>query len=285
MIEELKRFLLVAQEGNLTRTAEKIFITQSALTQSIHRLEKELHTKLFIQKGKQLQLTNEGKSLVLLGERILRLWENAHDAQIRQIQKPTYTIGMFDNVALRLGKFFQNNMLSNKYKLELTIDSSSKLLTQLQLGTLDATICILNKNYYLPNYITLLQIYSEKLIPVSSQSFSSKLETIPFILYNKGSHTRTQIDEIFIQKNIRPTIYAESTSVTFMRELALLGYGVALLPKNFVKLDLDQGRLKIQKLPIQWKRTYALYLNNTGLLSLTHPLTISLQKELKKLPA
>ena len=61
-----------------------------------------------------------------------------------------------------------------------------------------------------------------------------------------------QIDEIFNKHGTIPTIYAESTSVTFMRELAILGGGVALLPDNFVKEDLDQGRLKIQKMPMQW---------------------------------
>lgn len=260
MIEELKRFLLVAQEGNLTRTAEKIFITQSALTQSIHRLEKNLHTKLFTQNGKQLQLTEDGKSLVIIGGKILQLWTNAHDPIKRKTNVPTYSIGMFDNVALRLVKFFENTMQNELYKLELTIDSSGKLMTQLQLGTLDAAICILNKNNQLPPHITLLQTYSEELIPVSSKLFSGPIEKIPFILYNRNSNTRIQIDELFIKNSMQPTIYAESTSVTFMRELALLGCGVALLPKNFIKQDLETGNLKKQKMPIQWQRAYGLFI-------------------------
>ena len=259
MINELKRFLLIAQEGNLTRAAEKIFLTQSALTQSIHRLENELQTKLFYQNGKQLQLTEDGKSLIIIGERMVQLWSNAHDPQIRKTHMPTYTVGMFDNVALQLGGFFQNETKPEKYKLELTIDSSGKLLSQLQLGTLDAAFCILNKAYQPPHNLLLLQTFTETLIPVSSKTFSGKLETIPFILYNRGSHTRMQIDEIFMQKGIRPTIFAESTSVTFMRELALLGRGIALLPENFVKQDIDQGSLKKQKLPMQWKRDYGLF--------------------------
>lgn len=257
MIEELKRFLHVAQEGNLTRTAQKIFITQSALTQSIHRLEKELQTKLFFQNGKQLELTEDGKSLVVIGERIIQLWANAHDPQIRKTKIPTYTIGMFDNVALRLSSYFQKG--TKNYKLELIIDSSGKLLSKLQLGTLDAALCILNKTYQPPNNLSLLQTFTETLLPVSSRIFSGKIETIPFILYNRGSHTREQIDEIFMKHGIQPTIFAESTSVTFMRELALLGRGIALLPENFVKQDLDQGSLKKQNVPMQWKRDYGLF--------------------------
>jgi DNA-binding transcriptional LysR family regulator len=260
MINELQRFLLVANTGNVTRAAERLFITQSALTQSIHRLEKELHTKLFLQKGKQLYLTVEGKSLVIIGERILQLWASAHDSQLRKVQTPTFTIGMFDNVALRLGEFLKNTMRNENYHLELTIEASGKLLTRLQLGTLDAALCIFNDTYQIPNHIILLQDYSEKLIPVSSKIFTETIDKIPFILYNRGSYTRADIDEVFIKKGIQPTIYAESTSVTFMRELAILGSGVALLPENFIKQDLDHGKLKKQKLPMQWNRKYGLFI-------------------------
>jgi len=261
MIDELKRFILVAQEGNLTRTAEKIFITQSAVTQSIHRLEKDLQTKLFIQKGKQLQLTEDGKSLIVIGEKIVQLWANAHDPKIRMAHIPTYTIGMFDNVAIRLGRFFQNAMQTEKYKLELIIDSSGKLLTKLQLGTLDAAFCVRNTTDAIPSQVSLVKTFGEKLIPVSSKSFSGKIETMPFILYNRGSHTREQIDEIFSKNAVQPIVFAESTSVTFMRELALLGCGIALLPENFVQTDLDQGSLKKLNLPIAWTRKYGLFIN------------------------
>ena len=259
MIEELNRFLLIAREGNLTKTAEKIFITQSALTQSVHRLENELQTKLFIQKGKQLHLTEDGKSLVIIGEKILLLWNTAHNSQLRNIQTPTFTIGMFDNVALRLGEFLKKTMRNDKYNLELTIDSSGKLLTRLQLNTLDAALCVFNGTYQIPAHVTLLQEYFETLIPVSTKTFKESLEKIPFILYNRGSYTRSYIDDTFIKFGMQPTIYAESTSVTFMRELALLGSGVALLPENFVKQDIQHGRLKKIKMPMQWKRKYGLF--------------------------
>lgn len=259
MIDELKRFVLVAKEGNLTRSAEKLFITQSALTQSIHRLEKEVKTKLFIQKGKQLHLTEDGKSLVILGEKMLHLWTYAHDPQIRKITIPTFSIGMFDNVALRLGSFFQNHMQTETYNLELTIDSSGKLLRQLQLGTLDAALCVLNKTFQLPKTLSLLHTFTEELLPVSATSYSLRAKHVPFILYNRGSHSRLQIDEVFTKNGIQPQIFAESTSVTFMRELALLGCGVALLPENFVKRDLDQGSLKKQIIPMHWKRNYGLF--------------------------
>lgn len=280
MIVELKRFLLVAREGNLTRTAEKIFITQSALTQSIHRLEKQINTKLFKIHGKQLQLTEDGKALIIIGNKILQLWENAHDPQIRKIKIPTYSIGLFDNAALRLGRFFQKHMRSEHYNLELTISSSGNLLNRLQLGTLDAALCVVNNTYQTPNHLTLLQTFTEELIPVSSKLFSEKNTSLPYILYNRESHTRMQIDAIFNKNGINPTIFAESTSVTFMRELALLGCGVALLPKNFIQHDIDQGSLKKQNTSLQFKRNYGFFIQKNSDFILEKQLINQLQSEL-----
>src|SRR5205823_3492085 len=90
------------------------------------------------------------------------------------------------------------------------------------------------------------------------------IEDIPFIVYNKGSYTREQIDSVFTKAGIIPNIFAESTSVTFMKELALLGCGVALLPENLVKVEIKQGLLKKQNLPLHWKRTYGVFLPKHG---------------------
>ncbi len=281
MIEELHRFILVATEGNVTKAAEKIFITQSALSQSIKRLESVLGTKLFIPKGKSLQVTTDGLAVIAIGKKILQLWENAKNPQVRQSLRPTYAIGMFDNASLRLGKYFQNHIAAKEFNLELTIGTSATLLSQLHLGILDVAICVLDNKYPHPKDLLLLKTFQEHLLPVASKKFSVSFDNLPFILYNKGSHTRAQIDAVFTKRGITPNVFAESTSVTFMRELALLGCGIALLPENFVKQDLKQGILKKQKLPLTWKREYGIYIQKQGKLDKDHAIIKELVKNLK----
>lgn len=272
MIEELYRFIQVANNGNLTKTAAKLFITQSALTQSIQRLEKQIGTKLFAQKGKSLQLTANGTAIVEIGTRIIDLWEKAKNTQARQALRPHYTIGIFDNAALKLGKYFQEQIQKNIIELELIIQTSNKLLSQLQLGILDIAICVIDKKNSTPHDLLLVQTFTEELIPVSSETFTGNLEHIPFILYNKDSLTRQYIDEKFTQKGISPKIFVESTSVTFMKELAALGSGVALLPKNLVYSELKQKTLKKQKLSLGWEREYGIYITKNGTLTKDHPI-------------
>jgi len=264
MIGELSRFIKTANTGNITKTAEKLFITQSALTQSIQRLEKELGTKLFSQKGKTLQLTPEGEAVVEIGTRIIDLWEKAKQVHDKQTIRPHYTIGTFDNAALKLGNYFQLQKQQNSLDLELIIQRSNKLISQLQFGILDIAICVIDKKNPISNDLLLLETFTEELIPVSAKIFKENIENIPFILYNKGSFSRQDIDDTFIKAGIAPKIFAESTSVSFMKELAILGSGVALLPENIIKAELKQKLLKKQKLPISWKREFGIFIAKDG---------------------
>jgi DNA-binding transcriptional LysR family regulator len=270
MIEELRRFILVAKNGNVTKTAEQIFITQSALSQSIKRLEKELHTTLFLQKGKNLILTDDGISIQAIGEKMLLLWEKAKDPTRRKTSLPKYTIGAFDNAALRLGKYFQKSFTKNYFQLDVTIGATGSLIKQLQLGLSDIVICVVDEQQPPPTNTELIKTFTEKLIPVSAKTYKQSLDTIPFIVYNKGSLTRIQIDRVFTKAGITPTIFAESTSVTFMKELATLGCGVTLLPENFVKTELKQGVLIKQKFSLSWERTYGIYIQKNGRVKKDH---------------
>ena len=282
MIEELKRFVLVTKNGNLTKTAEQIFITQSALSQSIKRLETALNTKLFRQKGKSLVLTSDGVAIQEIGEKIVMLWERAKDPTARQTTLPKYTIGAFDNAALRLGKYFQKTFSQRSFKIELTIGATGNLLRQLQLGVSDLVVCVVDAKNPPPTNTVLIETFTENLIPVSSKRWTEPIEDIPFIVYNKGSITRTQIDTVFTNAGITPIIFAESTSITFMKELALLGCGITLLPENFVKMEIKQGILKKQKLPLNWERVYGIYVQKNGRITREHELIKDISKNLSK---
>ena len=59
-LELYKVFKEVAEAGNITATAQTLFISQSAVSQSIKQLEAELHTRLFVRNSRGVTLTAEG---------------------------------------------------------------------------------------------------------------------------------------------------------------------------------------------------------------------------------
>ena len=71
----LKYFLTVAQEKNITKTAEFLHITQPTLSRQLMELEEELNVKLFIRGKRNITLTNNGLFLKERAEEILELSE------------------------------------------------------------------------------------------------------------------------------------------------------------------------------------------------------------------
>src|SRR5687768_6022630 len=68
---QLRTFLTVAEEGNLTRAAEKLFTSQPAVSAQVKALEDELGMRLFERKSKGMQLTQAGKALCEQARRVV----------------------------------------------------------------------------------------------------------------------------------------------------------------------------------------------------------------------
>ena len=197
-------------------------------------------------------------------KKVLSLWENMKDPSKRNDKKEIITIGMFDNAALKLASFFSKK---DTIHFEMIIDSSKKLQQYVKQGLLDICICVVNIQNKQISEANLMFTAEEVLVPVSSKEWDNNIKEIPFILYNSNSETRNYIDNTFQKNNINPIIVAQSTSTSFMKELALNGIGVALLPKNFVQNEIKEKRLFIQELSLEWKRTIGLYLPKGGSLT------------------
>ena len=73
MIEtsQLQTLVAISNEGSYSLAAEKLGVTQSAISQSVKSLEKKLAVKLLRKNGKKIVLTQEGKDLFKLSSRFL----------------------------------------------------------------------------------------------------------------------------------------------------------------------------------------------------------------------
>src|SRR5271167_3305797 len=97
-------FLAVAREGRFSRAAEKLYRTQSAVSQSIRKLEDELGEPLFDRSSREGVLTDAGRVLQEYAERLLNLRGDAHEAlvEMRELQKGKLTIAANEFTALYL---------------------------------------------------------------------------------------------------------------------------------------------------------------------------------------
>ncbi|MFI6283923.1 LysR family transcriptional regulator [Streptomyces sp. NPDC051018] len=73
----LRYFAAVAEEGNLTRAAERLYVSQPALTKQIRQLETQLGAELFVRSRAGMSLTGAGEALVEHTGAVLTAWETA----------------------------------------------------------------------------------------------------------------------------------------------------------------------------------------------------------------
>ncbi len=103
-LAQLEVFLAVAREGRFSRAAEKLYRTQSAVSQSIRKLEDELGEPLFDRSSREGVLTDAGRVLQEYAERLLNLRGDAHEAlvELRELQKGKLAIAANEFTALYL---------------------------------------------------------------------------------------------------------------------------------------------------------------------------------------
>src|ERR1700678_3174288 len=94
-VRDLRYFVAVAEELHFTRAAERLFISQPALSKQIRALERTLGAPLFDRRG-EIQLTPAGEALLPQARRVLGEWDAALDAveQAKATQQANLVIGM-----------------------------------------------------------------------------------------------------------------------------------------------------------------------------------------------
>src|SRR6202007_698035 len=103
-LSQLEVFLTVARERRFSRAAEKLYRTQSAVSQTIRKLEDELGESLFDRSSREGVLTDAGRTLQEYAERLLNLRNDAQEAlvELRELQKGKLVIAANEFTALYL---------------------------------------------------------------------------------------------------------------------------------------------------------------------------------------
>jgi len=93
---DLRYFLAVAEELHFTRAAERLFISQPALSKQVRALEGQLGTPLFVRDRQGVSLTAAGTALVPYARRVLGAWDEAWAAveEAKAAQRGTLVVGM-----------------------------------------------------------------------------------------------------------------------------------------------------------------------------------------------
>lgn len=262
-------FWVVAKEGHLTRAAEQLHVSQSALSSQIRQLQDQLGHELFSRDGRSLRLTEVGylvleyaESIFNLGSELLALTESGELQRLQCLR-----IG---SVAT-LSRNFQENFLRpviGEAKVKLIIRSASleELLEQLKIHKLDL---ILSNRAVAADSSTpwrCQQIAQQSVCivgPPGKQArrfkFPQDLGELPLILPGLSSDIRSQFDLMCEQLGVEVDPYAEVEDMAMLRLLVRDSGGLAVVPEVVVQDELHSGRLqKYRVLENVLERFYAI---------------------------
>jgi LysR family transcriptional activator of nhaA len=256
----LRYFWFVGHEGHLTRAAQELNISQSALSVQIKTLEEQLGHDLFERKGRRLVLTETGRMVLDYADSIFKtgddlLYQLAHHQEIDQ---RVLRVGAITTLSRNFQIEFLRPLLRLK-NIELVVSSASmpELLRQLETHHIDVA---LTNNVPLRDAATPWVSHRISDQPVSlvgdasftkqNRSLKELLETEPLVLPSMDSNIRIAFDALLERLEIRPKIVAEIDDMTMLRLFAREKMGLAVVPPIVVKDELKAGTLKeIYKIP------------------------------------
>jgi LysR family transcriptional activator of nhaA len=247
-------FWVVAKEGHLTRAAQQLHVSQSALSSQIRQLQDQLGHELFSRDGRTLRLTEMGhivleyaESIFSLGSELLALTESGEMQRLQRVR-----IG---SVAT-LSRNFQENFLrpvigDPEVKLVIRSASLEELLEQLRVHKLDL---ILSNRAVAADTSTpwrCQQIAEQSVCivgppgkPARQFEFPGDLQRMPLLLPGPSSDIRSQFDLLCEGYGIEIAPYAEVDDMAMLRLLARDSGGLAVVPEVVVQDELQSGKLQ-----------------------------------------
>ncbi|HQX58962.1 MAG: LysR family transcriptional regulator [Rhodoferax sp.] len=249
----LHYFWAVAKEGNLTRAATQLHVSQSALSAQIRQLEAQLGQPLFARVGRGLQLTEAGQLAMGYADSIFAAGAEL-TALLREGRRDERQVLRIGAVAT-LSRNFQENFLRpllERADVELVLQSGNlvDLLARLRVHTLDLILSNQRVHASTDNPWRCRRIARQPVSlvgrPRSKRQafrFPDELAEVPLLLPGRDNDIRAAFDLMCERLAIRYRLRAEVDDMALLRLLARDSDSVALLPTVVVQDELRSGRL------------------------------------------
>lgn len=163
-IRDIEYFLELSRQKSFTRTANKFFVTQSALSQKIHGLETELGVKLFNRSHRTVSLTQAGRVMYEYADNIMHDWNKMLAAmkKFRDDEQTNISIGLFMQAAYSDLPSMVTDFISmyNDYCVNISVTSEANLLKGIKNNTFDFAFLRCNPSF-LPPEVDYIPLYND----------------------------------------------------------------------------------------------------------------------------
>ena len=249
-LELYRVFLEVAKQGNISAAAQNLFISQSAVSQSVKQLEEQLQVRLFSRSTRGVSLTSEGKLLLEYVSHALGLLQSGEEkiAASRQLLTGELIIGASDTVTKtyllsRLEAFHKDYP---DIRIRILNGTTSMVLDYLHAGQVDIAFaseapdetvysvrhCVDTHTIFVaaPDYLEFDKVYTME-----------EIAAMPLILLERKASSRVYVERYFQDHGVQIHPEIELGSHNLLISLARIGLGVACVTEEFSLSGLSRG--------------------------------------------
>ena len=265
----LRYFWAVAHEGSLTRAAERLFVSQSAVSVQIKKLEQQLGHALFERQGRGLLLTEAGSIALEYADAVFRLGDellgtlNVHGETARRVLRIGALATLSRNFQI---EFLQPLIVREDVELVLQSGSQGELLRSVSEHRLD--VMLANQAPlrdasapWVPHPIAEqpVSLVGHPQSLRKGRRLTDILATEPLLLPTAESSIRTGFDALADRLGVRPIIAGEVDDMAMLRLVARESHALAVVPPIVVRDELESGRLvEVRRLPELKETFYAI---------------------------
>ena len=253
-LSQLRTFREVAEALSFTRAAQKLNMTQSAVSHQIKALERELGEPLFIRAKRGVRLSDAGQLALSYAERILEEADalreriRGDDHEPRGRVRAAAATQAFVHLFARLFESFMRDHEGIELSFRTTV-STEQTVADILNGAADVGFASL------PVYSPALQVtelFEDELGLVASarHKLARERETSVvgmrrerFILFEQGASIRRATDAFFKRVDLSPDLALESNDTYFIKLMVEHGLGVSVMPSWAVREEVEAGRL------------------------------------------
>ncbi len=256
-LNHLQTFIVVAEEGNVTRAAERLFMTPSSVSAHIKALEDELNVMLFVRKPQGMEITDQGNILRARAESIVRSVQDMVDlsAKLQASLTGKVRIGLnagfkFLRVASLIAKMRQS---FPKVDLVFASTTTGRTFPSLRERSLDAGFIFGDAP---DRFIMTHGLYEAELVvavptawqPQITRAGWKDMALLPWICPTIYCPFHSIVDKTFKREHISYQQAVTSDDDTARLELVSAGIGLALLERTEAEEAAQEGKIAI------WRR-------------------------------
>lgn len=257
-LRQLVTFHTLARLGSVSRTAEELHLTQPAVSLQLGILEESAGTPLLARSARGVRLTEAGEVLAAYAGRILQLWGEAGEAMAAQCGHVagTLRVGVVTTAEYLLPQLLMAFARQHpQVSVKLTVGNRSEIGAQLRQQDIDLAVMgrppaelRVEAAPFARHPMAFVAAPDHPLVTRPGLTLAD-LADVNILVRERGSGTRTTVEQLFKTAGVEMKLGAESSSNEAIKQMCAAGFGIAFISLHACVLELQTGVLVQVPLP------------------------------------